>query len=100
MTKSLWQQIKNALWEFQAGPNPKAKAFSKKKQTPGKTRAFVPILQQPTVKPEPRKRIRSTVPKKFKENKLLQPGVLPKKEGSKGEKTERPDRGLGEQGKS
>ena len=80
MTKSWWDQIKNALWEFQAGPNPKAKAFSKKKEPARKGPAFIPVFQPQQAPPAPRKRVYETVPKKFKENKLLQPGVLPKKE--------------------
>ena len=80
MTKSLWQQIKNALWEFQAGPNPKAKAFSKKKEPASKGPAFIPIFQPQKAPPAPRQRVYETVPKKFKENKLLQPSVLPKED--------------------
>ena len=84
MTKSLWQQIKNALWEFQAGPNPKAKAFSKKKEPASKGPAFIPIFQPLKAPPAPRQRVYETVPKKFKENKLLQPSVLPKEDIQRG----------------
>ena len=77
MTKTLWEQIKGALWEFQAGPNPKAKAFSKKKQTASVAPTFMPVFQ-PQQPPKPRKRVYQTVPKKFEKNKLLEPEVLPK----------------------
>ena len=106
---STWEKIKKAFRDFQKGPYPGVKAYTKKKQAARKGPTLIPIFTQPAQKlpTQPAvKRPHRDVPKKFKPNKLLQPEVLPKKDTtkeaarSKGETKERQARGVGEERKT
>ena len=80
---SPWQKIKKAFWDFQKGPHPGVKAYTKKQQAARKGPTLIPIFTQPAqplaAKPAV-KRPHRDIPKKFEPNKLLQPEVLPKKD--------------------
>ena len=72
---SAWQQIKNALWQIQAGPYPGKKPYSKKAEPARQAPTFFAQPARPATERKPTDR---QVAKKFEKNKLLQPEVLPK----------------------
>ena len=44
---SPWQKIKKAFWDFQKGPHPNVKAYTKKKQAARKGPTLIPVFTQP-----------------------------------------------------
>ena len=97
---SAWQQIKNALWQIQAGPYPGKKPYSKKAEPARQAPTFFAQPARPATERKPTDR---KVAKKFGKKQAVATGGLAKKqdpkeeaEGSKGETKERQDRGVGE----